>query len=457
MNTLTHKLAPRSIVTGGAGFLGSHLVDELIARNHEVVVVDDLSTGHVHNLANALESGRATFVYGDVTTVGTTIAASLEAMNAPRLDYVFHLASPASPEAYGAHPWETLRANAIGTMDFIELALHHRATFVYASTSEVYGDPLVNPQPETYFGNVDPIGPRSCYDEGKRFGEAAVAAAARARGLDARVVRFFNCYGPRMEAGDGRLIPALVDAAIASRPVPDPRQRRADAFAHLRRRRDRRDPDRPHARPRVAPVQCRLRRRALQRSRHRARGGGNDGRPIRHRARRSTGRRIRSGGDPELTAIRALGLATREPHSARGLARTCEWFVSARHALRMRSLDVLCRRFVRPRCSAPERIAAVLEQMLARLSVANTSAPALTVSVGPTDVCWTVTVESDPPGRLNVGRKRPPRADLPGRRSRRSLRPSPPRTARDRCAVPWWHATRKRWRCAAATGASCSC
>ncbi len=220
MNGRSARISPRSIVTGGAGFLGSHLVDELIARNHEVVVVDDLSTGHVGNLADALESGSATFVYGDVTTVGATLAGSLAEMQAPRLDYVFHLASPASPEAYGAHPWETLRANAIGTMDFIDLALRHNATFIYASTSEVYGDPLVNPQPEDYFGNVDPIGPRSCYDEGKRFGEAAVAAAVGARGLSARIVRFFNCYGPRMERGDGRLIPALIDAAVAGAPFP---------------------------------------------------------------------------------------------------------------------------------------------------------------------------------------------------------------------------------------------
>ncbi len=124
----------------------------------------------------------------------------MAATRGKKIGRIFHLASPASPEAYGAHPWETLAVNGIGTMSLIEFALEHDARFVYASTSEIYGDPLVHPQPESYFGNVDPIGPRSCYDEGKRFGEAAVAAAVRARKLDARLVRFFNCYGPRMES-----------------------------------------------------------------------------------------------------------------------------------------------------------------------------------------------------------------------------------------------------------------
>ena len=130
------------------------------------------------------------------------------------------MASPASPEAYHADPWGTLAVNALGTMSLIEVALEHSARFVFSSTSEVYGDPLVHPQPESYFGNVDPIGPRSCYDEGKRFAEAAIAAAVRARGLDARIVRFFNCYGPRMADGDGRLVPELVGALLAGRPMP---------------------------------------------------------------------------------------------------------------------------------------------------------------------------------------------------------------------------------------------
>ena len=209
-----------SLITGGAGFLGSHLADRLIGVGHEVVILDNLSSGSVTNIGPAISSGKASFIFGDCAQGADALREHLRAANVPRLDRIFHLASPASPEAYGNHPWETLLVNSVGTMSLIELALEHRARFVYASTSEIYGDPLVHPQPESYFGNVDPIGPRSCYDEGKRFGEAAVSAAVAARGLDARIVRFFNCYGPRMQRGDGRLVPALIDAALAGRPLP---------------------------------------------------------------------------------------------------------------------------------------------------------------------------------------------------------------------------------------------
>jgi nucleoside-diphosphate-sugar epimerase len=209
-----------TIVTGGAGFLGSHLVDALVARGERVLVLDDLSTGRRDNIADALAGGKASFVECDVAVDADRLRAVLRDARAERVRYIYHLASPASPEAYGRHPWETLAVNGIGTMSLIEIALEHSARFVYASTSEIYGDPLEHPQPESYFGNVDPIGPRSCYDEGKRFGEAAVAAAVRSRGLDARLVRFFNCYGPRMESGDGRLVPELVGAALAKRKLP---------------------------------------------------------------------------------------------------------------------------------------------------------------------------------------------------------------------------------------------
>jgi nucleoside-diphosphate-sugar epimerase len=209
-----------TIVTGGAGFLGSHLVDALVARGERVIVLDDLSTGVAANLTSALASGRATLVEIDVATDPGTLRQAIRLEPAETLRYVYHLASPASPDAYNANQWGTLAVNGLGTMALIEIALEHAALFVYSSTSEIYGDPLVHPQAETYFGNVDPIGPRSCYDEGKRFGEAAVAAAVRARGLDARLVRFFNCYGPRMEAGDGRLVPELIAAALAGRPLP---------------------------------------------------------------------------------------------------------------------------------------------------------------------------------------------------------------------------------------------
>jgi nucleoside-diphosphate-sugar epimerase len=209
------------LVTGGAGFVGSHLCNALVDGGETVVIVDNLSTGHVRNLEHAVGSGRATFVYGDVTMGPAAFADLLrDALRGRRLDRIWHLASPASPEAYGAHPWETLAVNGVATMALIDLALRHGARFLFTSTSEVYGDPLVHPQPETYFGNVDPIGPRSCYDEGKRFGEAAVATAVRSRGLDGRIVRFFNCYGPMMEQGDGRLVPALVDALQRGEAMP---------------------------------------------------------------------------------------------------------------------------------------------------------------------------------------------------------------------------------------------
>jgi nucleoside-diphosphate-sugar epimerase len=209
-----------NLVTGGAGFLGSHLVNALVDEGERAIIIDNLSTGHVRNLEHALSTGRATFVYANVAVPAAELSDVVGRASKGSLDRIFHLASPASPQAYGADPWGTLAVNGLGTMSLIELALEHGARMLYASTSEVYGDPLVHPQPETYFGNVDPIGPRSCYDEGKRFGEAAMAAASRSRGLDARLVRFFNCYGPGMSEADGRLIPALVDAVLQHKPFP---------------------------------------------------------------------------------------------------------------------------------------------------------------------------------------------------------------------------------------------
>jgi nucleoside-diphosphate-sugar epimerase len=209
------------LVTGGAGFLGSHLCNTLVDAGERVIIVDNLSTGQIRNLEHAVSSGRATFVFGDVVTGPNELETLLrDAVAGRTIDRIWHLASPASPNAYGAHPWETLAVNGIATMSLIEFALRHRARFLFASTSEIYGDPLEHPQRESYWGNVDPIGPRSCYDEGKRFGEAAVAAAVRARGLDGRLVRFFNCYGPMMEQGDGRLIPGIVEAILNKKPLP---------------------------------------------------------------------------------------------------------------------------------------------------------------------------------------------------------------------------------------------
>jgi len=208
------------LVTGGAGFLGSHLTSSLVADGHSVIVIDNFSTGHIRNLEHGISSGRVTLIYADVAQPYPALQELVAGAATDRVERIFHLASPASPRAYGEHPWETLQVNSLGTMSLIELALAHRARFLYASTSEIYGDPLVHPQPESYFGNVDPIGPRSCYDEGKRFGEAAVAAAVRARNLSGRIVRFFNCYGPRMDEADGRLIPELFHAIENGRHLP---------------------------------------------------------------------------------------------------------------------------------------------------------------------------------------------------------------------------------------------
>jgi UDP-glucuronate decarboxylase len=209
-----------SLVAGGAGFLGSHLSESLVRDGDEVIIIDNLSTGHVRNLERTLSSGRATFVHADVSRPYPELAQLVARATKRKIDRIYHLASPASPDAYMAEPWATLAVNGLGTMSLVELALAQDARFLYASTSEIYGDPLVHPQPESYFGNVDSIGPRSCYDEGKRFGEAVVATGVRDRGLDGRLVRFFNCYGPSMGEADGRLIPQLVDAIRKKQPLP---------------------------------------------------------------------------------------------------------------------------------------------------------------------------------------------------------------------------------------------
>ncbi len=209
-----------TLITGGAGFVGSHLVDRRVALGEHVIVIDNLLTGRLANLEGPLATGKATFIYHDVAAPLDRLRAAIASATSEPLEKIFHLASPASPEAYGAYPWETLAVNGMGTMALIELALEHHAALLFTSTSEVYGDPLVHPQPESYFGNVNPIGPRACYDEGKRFGEAAISVAVRERGLDGRIVRIFNCYGPRMDIGDGRLLPAFLSAAREGRPLP---------------------------------------------------------------------------------------------------------------------------------------------------------------------------------------------------------------------------------------------
>jgi len=198
----------RIMIAGGAGFVGSHLSRELLRRGHHVVCVDDLSTGNAANVADLVEDPRYEFVRADVAS----------APSRP-VDVVAHLASPASPIDYDRMPIHTLRANSLGTFRLLEIAREVGAAFCFVSTSEVYGDPLVHPQPEEYWGNVDPVGPRSCYDESKRFGEALVFAARRETGVRANVVRPFNTYGPDMRRDDGRVIPEMIGAALSGRPL----------------------------------------------------------------------------------------------------------------------------------------------------------------------------------------------------------------------------------------------
>jgi dTDP-glucose 4,6-dehydratase len=200
----------RIVITGGAGFLGSHLTDALLARGDEVVSFDDLCTGELRNLAHLDGHPRFTFVEQDVTEhIG---------VDGP-VDAVLHLASPASPPGYLALPIETLMVGSRGTHNALGLARAKGARFFVSSTSEVYGDPSVHPQPETYWGNVNPIGPRSVYDEAKRFTEALTMAYHRTHGLDVRIVRIFNTYGPRMRADDGRVVSNFIVQALRGEPL----------------------------------------------------------------------------------------------------------------------------------------------------------------------------------------------------------------------------------------------
>jgi dTDP-glucose 4,6-dehydratase len=193
-------------VLGGAGFLGSHLCERLLQDGAgQVIAVDNLLTGSRENLADL--ASRKGFVFVEHDIVRPIL------WDGP-LDFVFNLASPASPIDYAQLPIQTLQVGSAGTENGLLLAERHRAVFLQASTSEVYGDPLVHPQREDYWGNVNPVGPRSCYDEAKRYGEAVVMAYRRARGVDTRIVRIFNTYGPRMRLADGRVVPAFIGQAL---------------------------------------------------------------------------------------------------------------------------------------------------------------------------------------------------------------------------------------------------
>jgi dTDP-glucose 4,6-dehydratase len=203
----------RVLVTGGAGFLGFHLCDRLLADGARVFCVDDLSTSSPTNAAELRGRSGLEFIEHDITE------ALGDPLHGTRFDTVFHLASPASPPDYLRLPVETLRAGADGTAVALDIAQRSRARFVLASTSEVYGDPLAHPQHETYWGNVNPIGPRSVYDEAKRFAEALVFAHHRSRGADVAVARIFNTYGPRMRWDDGRMVPTFCGQALRNQPI----------------------------------------------------------------------------------------------------------------------------------------------------------------------------------------------------------------------------------------------
>jgi nucleoside-diphosphate-sugar epimerase len=202
------------LVTGGAGFIGSHLVDRLVAEGAHVIVVDNFITGNKKNLTKALESSQVTLIEGDVSQPVSTYLPDNTLVNG-----IFHLASPASPKGYGNHPIETYQANGFGTHYLAAYACEQRIPILYTSTSESYGDPEEHPQPETYWGHVNPIGVRACYDESKRFGEMVLTTWARTHQLNARIVRIFNTYGPRMDIHDGRVIPSFVTEALRGQPM----------------------------------------------------------------------------------------------------------------------------------------------------------------------------------------------------------------------------------------------
>jgi dTDP-glucose 4,6-dehydratase len=200
---------PTSLVTGGAGFLGSHLCDHLLEKGHRVICVDNLETGSLQNIEH-LRGPEFEFLHLDITKHYEV---------AEPVNFVYHMASPASPIDYARLPLHTLKVGAYGTHNTLGLAKWKRARFLLASTSEVYGDPLVHPQPETYWGNVNPIGPRGVYDEAKRYAEALTMAYYRQQGVDTAIVRIFNTFGPRMRPNDGRAIPTFMRQALTDKPL----------------------------------------------------------------------------------------------------------------------------------------------------------------------------------------------------------------------------------------------
>src|SRR4051795_2272333 len=205
------KPKPVSVVTGGAGFLGSHLTDRLLAEGHRVIAIDNLITGNMANIRHLAGNDDYRFIKHNVSNYIVPPE--------QKIDFVFHFASPASPIDYLELPIPTLKVGALGTHNTLGLAKDKKATFFLASTSECYGDPLVHPQKEDYWGNVNPIGPRGVYDEAKRFAEAMTMAYHRYHGMDTKIVRIFNTYGPRMRLRDGRVVPAFIGEALTGQPI----------------------------------------------------------------------------------------------------------------------------------------------------------------------------------------------------------------------------------------------
>ncbi len=201
---------PTSVVTGAAGFLGSHLTDRLLAEGHRVIGIDNLITGNVANIEHLAGHEHFKFIKQDVTN---------HLFLPDAVDYVFHFASPASPVDYLEFPIQTLKVGSLGTHNALGLAHAKKARFFLASTSECYGDPLQHPQQEEYWGNVNPVGPRGCYDEAKRFAEAITMAYHRTHGVDTHIVRIFNTYGPRMRLRDGRVVPNFIAQALQAEPL----------------------------------------------------------------------------------------------------------------------------------------------------------------------------------------------------------------------------------------------
>ena len=208
--TTSKKTQPCSVVTGAAGFLGSHLTDLLLSRGHKVIGIDNFVTGTVNNISHLGGKPNFKFIQQDVT--------EFIFLDVP-VDFVWHFASPASPVDYLELPIQTLKVGSLGTHKALGLAKNKNARFLLASTSEIYGDPLVHPQKEEYWGNVNTIGPRGCYDEAKRFAEALTMAYHREHGVQTRIVRIFNTYGPRMRLHDGRVVPAFLGQALKNKPI----------------------------------------------------------------------------------------------------------------------------------------------------------------------------------------------------------------------------------------------